>query len=261
MKELGSISKLKVDTDNCFIPFKSMDMDLNKLVVLVGTNSSGKSVLNKLIWSLNFIMNVIVDSNISDPKITQSICQEVLDGTFLDQDINGKIHIDYDCGSIMSIFLDKGRVINFNSSYEKGITYAAKPIYMSTETRKISYTANYMKFKKSIGITRLDVNNDPKKLMELKSQYRIYDYLFMEHLIDTIKRGIQNTTSANLEDNGITNLQKSLITFDKGLKKIEKVFIDEENCKIMVQINGVQKDCNSLGAGEQSLLTMIIGAL
>lgn len=259
-KELGQLSKLKINVDECFIPFKNLDMDFNKLAILTGMNSSGKSVLNKLTWCLSMVMNTALTSKSASPELLQMICQEILDGTFFEQDIDGSILAKYDCGSSIEIKIDKGKVIDFKIDYAEGTKASAIPIYMSTETRKISYTANYMKFKKSVEIDDLKFISGLKAKL-LADSYRIYDYLFMEKLIEIIRSGKQNMVCPDIEDDGMTIIEKRLSRFDSKSFGIKKVFLDEVNCRIMIEINGSKKDCNVLGAGEQSLLTMLIGTL
>lgn len=248
MKTLGSVQTIELDITKP-VQMKEMEMQYNKLLLLLGANGTGKTFLLKITWVLSTFVNHLVmilhDKISTDNKLH---LQYLLDNTFTNNDLTGKIYFTYERGNSISVELLEGKVIKVGMSLEEDLSPSAQPVFMSKETRLFSDIIQYMKIKnlmkipKGIPVTESDMN----KVMEM---YRIYDMMYIETLLHYIET---KTTPKLIEDFG-----KQIVEFDPDIK-ITDIRIDYTTNDILYSDGINYKSIGSLGAGHQALINMFL---
>ena len=249
-KQLGNIKSIELDITKP-LQMKTQEMTLNQMMILVGTNGSGKTFILKMIWVLATQLMHYVYSRSSktlfDAKLNM---QFLLDNTFTDNDITGTISIYYEkYASLATIECEEGKVVSYKCHVDEDVEAGSQPVFMSKETRLQSDIIQYMKVKKMMGLAPGMVTNetDFKKLLEM---YRIYDIIFIEQML----HGIEHKMNSAL-----------LKVFSEAMEKFDDKFIitglrvDYSKPDILyTDDKGVELSTGRLGAGHQSLMTMFM---
>lgn len=222
------------------------------LNIYVGLNGTGKSLILKMYWCVNLISNLYFMIK-KDINVTTKFFQFVLDKSFSDQDFTGNVKAKFDEFDT-SFSLVKGKLDYFNVIL-KDSNYNPKPenlsilTYMSTVTRTYESIITYIKTKKILNITDIDLSNEAD-LEKLCKMYKLYDILFLEKtliklsdpffkLSETSKEAIKNNINKE-----ITN-----IFYDKSKEEIYYTELKDGKSETY--------NIKKLSSGEQSLLNMI----
>ena len=245
-KSIGNLTKLKLDLTE---PVKmTAELEPRALMLLLGANGSGKSLVLKLTYAIGTQMQYYVTARehglLLDPKIN---AQFLFDNVFTEQFFDGSVRATYDDGSFMEVTLEKGQVINIDMEVPEDVTSAPAVIFMSSNTRLFSSINKYLETKEMMGITGPLTEDNLKKLLKYN---RIYDITLIESLVNNIKH---HTTDAFLKD-----LNESMFKMDENFGEIQDIAVVDETDIRYVNKDGKLVSFASLGNGHQSLLTMMM---
>ena len=232
--KLGHIGHMKIKTDQ---PVKmDFDMEYNQLVLICGTNGSGKSLVMKYNWALSTIASVMTNAAAMSPPLDK-VAQEIFDGTLEDQNINGKLSADFGNAKLELTF-ENGKVKSskfHRDDDEVGI--APTPVFMSTVTRTFSQIQQYLQLEKAVGQEKM-----------LKT-YRLYDVVFVEKMKAALSKKIKLSE----------NIKTALDNMDMGKHDIQELTLEDETFFFFNKA-GKKTNVSTLSNGEQSILNMILAS-
>lgn len=233
------------------------DMEMKSFNIMVGPNNAGKSLCNKLNWAttLFFTSKLIADATgFKDDKTDEDTFQFIMDTTFDEQCFEGNFEFYVRDEVIKAPFyfikfnINKGKVTNISMDYPDNVIPCGTPIYLSTFSRDFSTMELYLKTKKMMGIDNMTSLKDMEKLTEW---FKLYDISAFESILNKI-----NTT-----DN-ISKALSSVRTILDTTFELTSIEIDTEECKIYGMGNNKKmKRMSSFGAGEQSIIVMMLASL
>lgn len=232
----------------------NFDIELKNLNMMCGTNGSGKSFLNKILWLSSYFHNMKLTAlnnniEISKEKTDIETIQFLLDNTFDEQNINGKIELYTknsfgDIDSILKIELINGKMEKLELLFPEDCEESGTPIYLSKESRNFSMISRYLKIKQTLNIKNLESLDNIEKLSEF---HKIYDILAFENLLIKLQNVNPVLEKLKKEDN---ELFKSI-----GIDRIE---IKPDSFDFnYYDSNNNKKSLTTLGEGNQSILIMI----
>ena len=216
------------------------DMELNKLMLLVGHNGTGKSLVLKLNWVLSFIVCTEIEGKthaaalkLPVPPIKE-LTQYTFDKSFDNQNFDGTVGAEFENGTC-SVVLEKGKVKDvmiFTEAEEAPI-----PVFMSTSTRTFEDIHRFLAMEKIVG---------QQKVLD---HYKLYDVLLIQKLKKSCETGIPVTAK----------IEARLKTFDLHTKNFESFRYDPEQNIFLAKI----KDSNeinlaTLSKGEQAIISMLL---
>ncbi len=217
------------------------DMDMNGGInIMVGQNGTGKTLVNVFVWCTTMGLNLYMILN--DQAKVEEMFQFILDKSFVRNDWEGSVLMNFRGGVEVKYDLDKGKLTHFSATGTQGYKAAPAPIYMSTETRLYSAVTKYAKFKTNMGFCTPLNEDGLKKMCDM---YKIYDVMRMESLLMMMTKRIKVSDLVNK-------------TFLKEIKmEIKEIWYDE-NQQDFFYLNGTG-DIKSLTAesnGVQALIMM-----
>lgn len=248
-KQLGQVDQITINITKP-MTMSHMDLKYNKLMLLIGNNGSGKSLILKLTWVLSYIVHL--DFNAIQMRVlgfnTKTIAQWVFDNSFDDNNFTGEIIMVFrdspiELGSSIRITLNEGKVEDLEILFESDLTTVSMPRFMSTNIRLFSNMKIYFKMRKAEGNT---FNDD--FMQKALDYYKLYDILMMELMI------------AKHTELSIEKLNEFLKRYD--FKEEYKEFGFDQNAADFYLINSKdeKKYMSTYSNGEQSLVNMTIMA-
>lgn len=212
-------------------PMDIDNMEYTELVVLVGKNGSGKTLVLKSIWALGTIGFLYLKTG----KNLQSLAQFVWNNTFDSQDFTGEISFDFENGPV-GITLEDGTVVSaYCGAVDSGDLLPPK--YMSTTLRLFSAIKTALALLDAVG---------EEKFLE---SYRIYDLVMLQQMrmrfsekveLPKIVKAHLHTMLETYKPNAIQYADGAFWGFDDS---------------------GSRKDLATLGNGEQALINMTIASI
>ena len=235
-KELGHLTHmtLKIDLP---IPM-DFDMEYNKLVLLCGTNGSGKSLVLKLSWLFNTVMSLGLGKKLMGLTKTsfEGLVQFTFDNTFDNQNFNGMIKAEYENGNIV-IGLDHGKVLSLEIITADTVNSVPTPIFMSTEMR------TFDQIKRFFQLSKLSKIED-----DILNYYKLYDVTYVEFLKKKI-----NGSYILSED-----FKDRLKVFDLGKYDMQSLQMTDDTM-YFTNSKEEQIELTTLSKGEQSIVNMFLG--
>ena len=235
-----------------------IDLEFRKLNLIVGKNGVGKSLMNKLNWvAVTFLSSKITEKiyNIQDSKPDTKLLQFMMDNTFDDQNFHGTLEF-YMRDELLKVSyytlkfeLDYGEVISLTCDFPPDVVPSAGATYLSTFVRDFSNIERYLKTKNLLGIGNLTSWEDIEKLCQM---FKIYDILALEGIIPKFENAGETLTK--LKEMGTMGLMDDfdLVDLEVDRQKGEIYYYDKGNTKHRV---------SALGAGEQSIIMMLVSVL
>ncbi len=235
-----------------------MDLEFKKLNLIVGKNGAGKSLLNKLNWvAVTFLNSKITEKiyNVKESKPDIELLQFMMDHTFDDQNFHGTLEF-YMRDELLKVSyyslkfeIDQGKVISVFFEFPPDVVPSAGATYISTFVRDFSNIERYLKMKNMLGIGNLTSWEDIEKLCQM---FKIYDILALEGIIPKFESAGETLTK--LKEMGTMGLMDEfdLVDLEVDRQKGEIYYYDKENTKHRV---------SALGAGEQSIIMMLVSVL
>lgn len=232
--------------------------DVKQLLILVGQNASGKSLVNKIIWTMELFK--LIKKNHFGSDGNGMIYNMPLEQIFEDIE-NLSFHIEtFDYAEVISethLFSQETELLQneVNKCFfnvEKGkVTDAfidltnpelvSKPFYLSTKIRTFDNIKTCIKLVKNIGSEEVMKNYG----------FKLYDLLYIEYLKEKLKN------EATVEND---RLPKNAFSAFDGMKNITglKYIETEEDANFYYSADNQEyKPITSLSSGEQSLICML----
>lgn len=233
------------------------DMEMKSFNILVGANNAGKSLCNKINWAttLFFTSKIIAHLNkFNDPKTDEENLQFIFDKTFDGQFFEGEFEFYVRDELLKAPFycvkykLENGKIKDIVTDYPDDTLPAGCPIYLSTYSRNFENIERYLKTKKLLGI---DDINGWDKMEKLTEWFKLYDISAFESFFIKFKK-VEEISS-------ILDSIKHIMANPISFKSIE---VDAEECKIYcIDENNNKKRMSTLGAGEQSVIIMMLSSI
>jgi len=250
----NGFTHIKMDIVNPIV--LNADIEMKQFNIICGANNAGKTLSNKLYWASNMFFSskmIAHITNYKDKKSDEEIFQFIMNSTFDDQKFEGDFEFYVRDELLKAPFysvkykIEEGNVKNILCDYPEDIMHVGVPIYLSTFSRDFSNFERYLKTKKMLGIEKL---TDFESMEKLTEWFKFYDISAFENLMKKFE-DLDNVIS-------ILDSVKTILGREFDMKGIE---IDNEECKIyFINRNGQRKRLTSLGAGEQSIIIMMIAS-
>ena len=234
------------------------DMTFKKLTILTGLNNSGKSLIQKLLWATHTFFNMKLVEKITgikdNDKTDNEIFKFILDNTFSEQNFTGEFEwhqrddlLKVSFYSIKYTILN-GIITDLNMSWPDDAQPGGKATYLSKDARDFNNIERYLKTKKMLNITDI---TSWSNLEALSEWYKLYDIFAIEtSLVKFEKTNNLLQLLGNTKDSLLGDLDLVNIKVDQPAGKL--YYINSKN---------EEKSLSSLGAGEQSIIMMLMSAL
>lgn len=243
-KSLGQATNVRIFLDK---PMKMnfLNLELNKLNIMVGMNGTGKSFLLATVYALSYIVNAKILARVHNAPFDEMKIAEFVIGSCFNSDITGTIALNYESSVSVDIAVKDGQVLNVNINNSESVDIPTVVKYMSSAFRTFSAMCSYLVSRRNSGKT------DPGEVvMEMTKHYKLYDVMYIEKLINRMPMTVDDA------------LKKHLIGFDVK-EEIESFDVDLGGCIFTAKL----KDGSSLaihrwfGSGHQSLINMMLGQI
>ena len=245
-KSLGHAMNVRFELES---PIKMTidSMDLGSIVLMVGKNGTGKTLINKLVFFTTFVTFLELTEK-SNPALAKAFERDarlssnmdratyLFQNTFSDpKEFTGHIVTHFENGSL-ECDVKEGEICNLMTSYDANVTDGTYPKYMSISTRLFSQMEAILMMDKMLPNEGVLVH------------YRLYDVMHCHRI-----RQFAQEVSTISED--LVKLLKEGYDTD-----IVSLSYDENNCQFsFVDSTGKQRLVSSLGAGHQSIINIMLG--
>ena len=223
-----------------------IDIDFNKINIYVGQNGTGKTVLLKLAWLGTYITsNKILEERgfLPQNSIQEDFVNHTISKVFEEVDFNGKMVFNFENNLTTTVIFEKGICIDITFSNLTKENRVTNILFMSKELRLFTELVRYLKLRKRVNGTERIMS--PDAFEEILNDYKIYDALVVEQLLQNLPLEFSEEVSKVLVEN---------YDFKNDPTKLE---VDLETCKFLLEYsNGTVENVLKLGAGHQSILNI-----
>lgn len=223
-----------------------IDIDFNKINIYVGQNGTGKTVLLKLAWFGTYITsNKILEERgfLPQNSIQEDFVNHTISKVFEDVDFNGKMVFNFENNLTTTLIFEKGICIDITYSNLTKENKVTNILFMSKELRLFTELVRYLKLRKRVNGTERIMS--PDAFEEILNDYKIYDALAVEHLLQNLPLEFSEEVSKVLVEN---------YDFKKNPTRLE---VDLETCSFLLKYSdNTTENVLKLGAGHQSILNM-----
>ena len=223
-----------------------IDIDFNKINIYVGQNGTGKTVLLKLAWFGTYITsNKILEERgfLPQNSIQEDFVNHTISKVFEDVDFNGKMVFNFENNLTTTLIFEKGICIDITYSNLTKENKVTNILFMSKELRLFTELVRYLKLRKRVNGTERIMS--PDAFEEILNDYKIYDALAVEHLLQNLPLEFSEEVSKVLVEN---------YDFKKNPTRLE---VDLETCNFLLEYSdNTTENVLKLGAGHQSILNM-----
>ena len=223
-----------------------IDIDFNKINTYVGKNGTGKTVLLKLAWFGTYITsNKILEERgfLPQNSIQEDFVNHTISKVFEDVDFNGKMVFNFENNLTTTLIFEKGICIDITYSNLTKENKVTNILFMSKELRLFTELVRYLKLRKRVNGTERIMS--PDAFEEILNDYKIYDALAVEHLLQNLPLEFSEEVSKVLVEN---------YDFKKNPTRLE---VDLETCNFLLEYSdNTTENVLKLGAGHQSILNM-----
>ena len=223
-----------------------IDIDFNKINIYVGQNGTGKSVLLKLAWFGTYITsNKILEERGFLPQncIQEDFVNHTISKVFDEVDFNGKMVFNFENNLTTKKKKKKGICIDITFSNLTKENKVTNILFMSKELRLFTELVRYLKLRKRVNGSERIIS--PTAFVEILNDYKIYDALAVESLLQNLPLEFSEEVSKVLVEN---------YDFKNTPTRLE---VDLETCKFLLEYSdGTVENVLKLGAGHQSILNM-----
>ena len=223
-----------------------IDIDFNKINIYVGQNGTGKTVLLKLAWFGTYITsNKILEERgfLPQNSIQEDFVNHTISKVFEEVDFNGKMVFNFENNLTTTVIFEKGICIDITFSNLTKENKVTNILFMSKELRLFTELVRYLKLRKRVNGTERIMS--PAAFEEILNDYKIYDALAVEHLLQNLPLEFSEMISKVLVEN---------YDFKNNPTRLE---VDLETCNFLLEYsNNTTENVLKLGAGHQSILNM-----
>ena len=223
-----------------------IDIDFNKINIYVGQNGTGKTVLLKLAWFGTYITsNKILEERgfLPQNSIQEDFVNHTISKVFEEVDFNGKMVFNFENNLTTTLIFEKGICIDITYSNLTKENKVTNILFMSKELRLFTELVRYLKLRKRVNGTERIMS--PDAFEEILNDYKIYDALAVEHLLQNLPLEFSEEVSKVLVEN---------YDFKKNPTRLE---VDLETCSFLLEYSdNTTENVLKLGAGHQSILNM-----
>ena len=223
-----------------------IDIDFNKINIYVGQNGTGKTVLLKLAWLGTYITsNKILEERgfLPQNSIQEDFVNHTISKVFEEVDFNGKMVFNFENNLTTTVIFEKGICIDITFSNLTKENKVTNILFMSKELRLFTELVRYLKLRKRVNGTERIMS--PAAFEEILNDYKIYDALAVEHLLQNLPLEFSEMISKVLVEN---------YDFKNNPTRLE---VDLETCNFLLEYsNNTTENVLKLGAGHQSILNM-----
>ena len=223
-----------------------IDIDFNKINIYVGQNGTGKTVLLKLAWFGTYITsNKILEERgfLPQNSIQEDFVNHTISKVFEEVDFNGKMVFNFENNLTTTVIFEKGICIDITFSNLTKENKVTNILFMSKELRLFTELVRYLKLRKRVNGTERIMS--PDAFEEILNDYKIYDALAVEHLLQNLPLEFSEEVSKVLVEN---------YDFKKNPTRLE---VDLETCSFLLEYSdNTTENVLKLGAGHQSILNM-----
>ena len=223
-----------------------IDIDFNKINIYVGQNGTGKTVLLKLAWFGTYITsNKILEERgfLPQNSIQEDFVNHTISKVFEEVDFNGKMVFNFENNLTTTLIFEKGICIDITYSNLTKENKVTNILFMSKELRLFTELVRYLKLRKRVNGTERIMS--PTAFEEILDDYKIYDALAVEHLLQNLPLEFSETISKVLVEN---------YDFKKNPTRLQ---VDLETCSFLLEYSdNTIENVLRLGAGHQSILNM-----
>lgn len=250
-KHLGHLEKITLVTE---VPIKLnlVEIETKKISLYIGPNSSGKSLIMKFNWlGATYINMLLIKNEITKFATIENklLLEYLFKHTFVDNNFTGFARFFYTNNRLEFTF-NNGKINDLNLVGSIDLIPSSTINFLSKETRTFDSIIRYIKMKKLLGLPNHLINiTDEASLNSLLELYRIYDIMYIENFIFKIKDGLK--IDSNIINLSILKIQLYEIVVD--FEKSNILYKKEEKSEYV--------SICTLNAGDQSILTMLIGIM
>ena len=223
-----------------------IDIGFNKINTYVGKNGTGKTVLLKLAWLGTYITsNKILEERgfLPQNSIQEDFVNHTISKVFEEVDFNGKMVFNFENNLTTTVIFEKGICIDITFSNLTKENKVTNILFMSKELRLFTELVRYLKLRKRVNGTERIMS--PDAFEEILNDYKIYDALAVEHLLQNLPLEFSEEVSKVLVEN---------YDFKKNPTRLE---VDLETCSFLLEYSdNTTENVLKLGAGHQSILNM-----
>ena len=223
-----------------------IDIDFNKINIYVGQNGTGKTVLLKLAWLGTYITsNKILEERgfLPQNSIQEDFVNHTISKVFDEVDFNGKMVFTFENNLTTTLIFEKGICIDITFSNLTKENKVTNILFMSKELRLFTELVRYLKLRKRVNGTERIMS--PDAFEEILNDYKIYDALAVEHLLQNLPLEFSEEVSKVLVEN---------YDFKKNPTRLE---VNLETCSFLLEYSdNTTENVLKLGAGHQSILNM-----
>lgn len=223
-----------------------IDIDFNKINIYVGQNGTGKTVLLKLAWFGTYITsNKILEERgfLPQNSIQEDFVNHTISKVFEDVDFNGKMVFNFENNLTITVIFEKSICIDITFSNLTKENKVTNILFMSKELRLFTELVRYLKLRKRVNGTERIMS--PAAFEEILNDYKIYDALAVEHLLQNLPLEFSEEVSKVLVEN---------YDFKKNPTRLE---VNLETCSFLLEYSdNTTENVLKLGAGHQSILNM-----
>ena len=223
-----------------------INIDFNKINLYVGKNGTGKTVLLKLAWFGTYITsNKILEERgfLPQNSIQEDFVNHTISKVFEEVDFNGKMVFNFENNLTTTVIFEKGICIDITFSNLTKENKVTNILFMSKELKLFTELVRYLKLRKRVNGTERIMS--PDAFEEILNDYKIYDALAVEHLLQNLPLEFSEEVSKVLVEN---------YDFKKNPTRLE---VDLETCSFLLEYSdNTTENVLKLSAGHQSILNM-----
>jgi len=236
--------------------FEDFNIKLERLSLITGMNGTGKSLMNQVIWYLNFCLQIYQTLMlIKYPNIEEEVEKYLKELPGLIWDFNScqmfvRIESEeFNCDISYIKEIDQEPEVKFNIDWRKTISLQ-QVIYLSSSHRNFNELKKFKEMKELLGIKQLQDIEDLKKLCKFYKAYDIMSLATLNEKMDFLIR----------EEIPRTHFLESVNSRLKELNNFPEIIFDSSAKELKAKVNGRLVELNHLSTGEQNILFMMFTA-
>lgn len=255
--QVGYVEKVTFDITQP-ISMQYVNIDLNLLTMLTGTNGSGKSFVMVNIFAMQTILGALFALGKNAPNhLKLSFAQDVYNKSFDNQNITGKIEFMYKSGIKLSVEFHEGHILSLENTSLDGYDGVTPVMYLSSNMRTFDAIKSYLMMRTLLNMTAGNLSREQVLNELLKKGSKLYDVMYIESLIAKMP----------VIDENLVKLKTQMKTFSEAgdlafMDDIKEINIDLDKNDFYYLTSTTQKVyfC-SLSKGIQALLNMTLATI